>query len=109
MIALVLVLMPYNIMCQAFIQRAGPEILVRDLPPKREVVLGLKPTEVQVKLLQSLLELLPNRNIFRDKEVRPPGARQHGSYSRTVASRVGWGVTCPYLMRPNAVGWCVSA
>eukprot|EP00775_Hariotina_reticulata_P004934 gene4934-5176_t len=53
----------------AFIQRAGPEILVRDLPPKREVVLGLKPTEVQVKLLQSLLELLPNRNIFRDKEL----------------------------------------
>jgi hypothetical protein len=55
---------------QAFIQRAGPEILVRVLPPKREVVLGLKPTEVQVKLLQSLLSLLPNHNIFRDKEVR---------------------------------------
>lgn len=43
---------------------------MRVLPPKREVVLGLKPTEVQVKLLQSLLSLLPNHNIFRDKEVR---------------------------------------
>jgi hypothetical protein len=57
--------------CQAFIQRAGPEILVQDLPPKLEMVLQLAPTATQMHLLRSLLHVIGahNSNVLRDTEV----------------------------------------
>lgn len=56
---------------QPFIQRAGPEILVRDLPPKLELVLQLAPTPTQLPLLQRLVEIVQHhdRNMLRDTEV----------------------------------------
>ncbi|KAF8056394.1 ufc1 [Scenedesmus sp. PABB004] len=56
---------------KGFVQRAGPEILVRDLPPKREVLVSLAPTPTQVMLLQELVGLLAaaGRSLFRDIEV----------------------------------------
>ena len=56
---------------QGFIQRAGPEILVRDLPPKLEVVLELAPTPLQVELLTRLLDSIGRhgKNTLRDTEV----------------------------------------
>jgi hypothetical protein len=46
---------------QGFIQRAGPEILLRELPAKRELLLALAPTELQASLLQQLLCLVAVR------------------------------------------------
>jgi hypothetical protein len=62
---------------QHFIQRAGPEILVRDLPPKQEMLLALAPTSSQFELLQALNEILQanGRSLFRDIEV---GRGPHG-------------------------------
>jgi hypothetical protein len=56
---------------QHFIQRAGPEILVRDLPPKQELLLALAPTPSQYDLLQALMGILEanGRSLFRDIEV----------------------------------------
>jgi hypothetical protein len=56
---------------QHFIQRAGPEILVRDLPPKQELLLALAPTPSQFALLQALMGILQanGRSLFRDIEV----------------------------------------
>lgn len=63
---------PAAVLCwQAFIQRAGPEILVQDLPPKLEVVLQLAPTATQMHLLRSLMQIIRahNSNVLRDTEV----------------------------------------
>jgi hypothetical protein len=55
---------------QAFIQRAGPEILVQELPPKLEVVVNLAPTSQQMELLTRLMDILRGgRNVLRDTEV----------------------------------------
>lgn len=56
---------------QHFIQRAGPEILVRDLPPKYEYVLALAPTATQAALLAALVDILneKGKSLFRDIEV----------------------------------------
>lgn len=55
---------------QSFIQRAGPEILVRDLPPKHEYVLALAPTPTQSNLLQHFLDVIEGQrgsmSLFRD-------------------------------------------
>lgn len=58
--------------CQHFIQRAGPEVLVRDLPPKQELQLALAPTPSQLGLLEALMAILDanGRSLFRDIEVR---------------------------------------
>lgn len=49
----------------------GPEILVRDLPPKLEVLLNFAPTAAQMHLLGSLMDIIGshNRNTLRDTEV----------------------------------------
>lgn len=61
---------------QPFIDRSGPDILVRDLPPKLEVVLNLAPTATQSRLLQGLLNILEHdRNTLRDTEVREGGTQ----------------------------------
>jgi SNF2 family DNA or RNA helicase len=62
---------PAPVHCQAFIQRAGTDILVHDLPPKSELVLRFAPTDPQLRLLQSLLDLIRqhDRKFLRDIEV----------------------------------------
>lgn len=49
----------------------GPEILVRDLPPKQELLLALAPTASQLALLEALIGILGanGRSLFRDIEV----------------------------------------
>lgn len=75
-----------NLCCrfaQGFIQRAGPEILVRDLPPKREYVLGFAATETQRQLLKAFFRLLEehgkSKSLFRDKEVGAHTSIEHGT------------------------------
>jgi hypothetical protein len=60
-----------TVLPQHFIQRAGPEILVRDLPPKQETLLALAPTPSQLALLHTLMDILKDkgRSLFRDIEV----------------------------------------
>lgn len=57
---------------QGFIQRAGPDILQRELPPKRELLLALAPTQLQRALQRELLVLLAEqgKSSLRDQAVR---------------------------------------
>jgi hypothetical protein len=75
---------------QHFIQRAGPEILVRDLPPKQELLLALAPTPSQYALLQALMGILEanGRSLFRDIEVGRhwPGMR-YTAFAMTMLRR----------------------
>jgi hypothetical protein len=56
---------------QSFIHRAGPQVLLADLPPKTELVLSLAPSATQTHLLSALLGLIDEfgRNTLRDTEV----------------------------------------
>lgn len=76
---------------QPFIDRSGPDILVRDLPPKLEVVLNLAPTATQSRLLQGLLNILEHdRNTLRDTEVRE-GRRHALAPMQSATTSIG----CP--------------
>jgi hypothetical protein len=56
---------------QGFIQRAGPEILLRELPPKHELLLALVPTQLQQQFLQDLvcLATVKGKMLLRDMAV----------------------------------------
>jgi hypothetical protein len=68
-----LLLLLLLLLLQSFIQRAGPQILRDDLPPKHELLLALARTPLQALLLQELLCVVAvkGHSLLRDMAVGP--------------------------------------